>query len=55
MKNEVGLEAIHESLTILHIVTDGDGSLKVKKVEDFLDSQVHLSMRAALAAAHANK
>jgi len=58
MKNTAGLETTHESLSILHIVTDTDGSLKVKKVEDFLDSKVHLEMirsiEAAMMAAHAD-
>ena len=59
MKNSAGLETTHESLSIIHIVTNEDRSLKVKKVEDSLDSRVYLAnavvMATAVAAAHANK
>ena len=44
---------------IIHIVVDEDGSLKIKKIEDFRDSKVTLELRdamtAAIAAAQANK
>jgi len=44
---------------IVHTVTDEDGSLKIKKLESFFDSNVWSefmkSIRAAVAAAHANK
>jgi len=53
------METNYESLYILHIVTDENGSLKIKKLEDFRDSKVYLerrqSMGAAIAAAHARK
>jgi len=59
MKNSIGLKAAHESLLIAHIVTDEDGSLKIKKAEDFMDSKAYLefaqAMGAAIAAAGANK
>ena len=35
----MGLDTILESLFIVHIVTDDDGSLKIKKLEDFRDSK----------------
>ncbi len=58
MKNTVGLETAHESLFIVHIVTDDDGSLKIKQLEDFRDSKTYLelrkSMEEAIAAAQAN-
>ena len=44
---------------IVHIVADEDGSLKIKKLEDFRDSKVYSEIReamtAAIAAAQANK
>jgi len=59
VKNSVGIERAIESLSIVHFVTDEDGSLKVKKLEDFRDSKVHLeqreSMGKAIATAHTNK
>ena len=59
MKNRLGMEIINESLFIIHIVTDDDGSLKIKQLEHFRDSQVYLelkkSMGEAIAAAQANK
>jgi hypothetical protein len=55
MKNSVGMETTHETLFILHIVADEDGSLKIKRLEDFRDSKGYLELRQSVAAAHANK
>ena len=59
MKTSVGIDTTNESIFIIHIVADDDGSLKVKKIEDFRDSKVTLELRdammAAIAAAQANK
>ena len=59
MKNNVGLETTHESLFIAHIVTDDDGSLKIKQIEEFRDSKTYADLResmgAAIAAAQAKK
>ena len=59
MKNKLGIDTAHESMFIVHIVKDDDGSLKIKQVEEFRDSKVYLevskSMREAIAAAQANK
>ena len=59
MKNKLGIDTSHESMFIVHIVNDDDGSLKIKQVEEFRDSKVYLevskSMREAIAAAQANK
>jgi len=53
------METIHESLFILHFAPEEDGSLKIKKLEDFRDSKVYLeqgqSLMAAIVAAQANK
>ena len=58
MKSSVGIDVTNESIFIIHIVADEDGSLKIKKVEDFRDSKVSLELRdamtAAIAAAQAN-
>jgi hypothetical protein len=59
MNNSIGMETTHESLYIVHIVTDTDGSLKINKVQDFFDSKVYLECKKtigeAMAAAGANK
>jgi len=59
VKNPIGLETKHESLFTVHIVTDEDGSLKIKHLDDFRDSKAYLelsqSMEAAIAAAQAKK
>ena len=59
MKNRLGMDTVHESIFIVHIVTDDDGSLKIKQLEDFRDSKVYVELRKsmgeAIAAAQANK
>jgi hypothetical protein len=59
VKNSGGKEITIESLSIAHIVTDEDGSLKIKRVEEFFDSKTYLeftqSMGATIGAAAANK
>jgi len=44
-----------ESIFIGHIVTDGDGSLKIKQIEEFTDSKAHLDFVQATTAARARK
>jgi hypothetical protein len=53
MKNSIGVGSTHENLYIVHIVTDADGSLKVKKIEDFFDTKVYLEFKQGMAAAMA--
>jgi len=59
MKEPTGEETTQEVIYIAHIVTDEDGSLKIKQVEDFLDTNAYLefaqSMGPAIAATHSNK
>ena len=59
MKSPLGRDTTQETIFIAHIVADDDGSLKVKKLEEFRDSKVYLEIReamtAAIAAAQANK
>jgi len=59
MKNSIGAGTSHELISIVHIVTDDDGSLKIKKLEDFFDSKLYSeftqSIGAAIVAGNANK
>ena len=52
-KTLLGDEINRESIYILYIVTDEDGSLKIKQLEDFTDSKTHLDYIQAIAAANA--
>jgi hypothetical protein len=53
MKTSIGVGSTHESLIIVHIATDADGSLKIKKIEDFFDTKVYLEFKQAMTAAMA--
>ena len=59
MKSSLGIDTTSESIFILHTVADDDGSLKIKKLENFQDSktflEIHKALMAAIAAAQANK
>lgn len=46
---------IRESIFIGHIVTDEDGSLKIKQIEEFTDSKAYLDYIQAIEAAKAKK
>jgi hypothetical protein len=48
------MEIDREMLAIAHIVTDEDGSLKIKDLENFIDSKAYLDFSKAAAAAKAN-
>ena len=50
-KTSVGVDATLESIYISHIVTDEDGSLKIKQVEEFTDSKAFVEFIQALGAA----
>ena len=54
-KTSTGIENNRESMFIVHIATDKDGSLKLKQFEDFTDSKAELDYVQALAAARAEK
>lgn len=54
-KTSIGVDIHRESIFIAHIVTDEDGSLKIKKIEDFTDSKAHSDVLQATAAAEAKK
>jgi hypothetical protein len=57
VKNSHGIDTVCEALIIVHIVTDDDGSLKIKQVDEFRDSKAYSGMMqpvmGALAAAKA--
>ena len=46
---------IREAILIVHIATDEDGSLKIRQIEDFIDSKSHLDFIQAVAAVKAKK
>ena len=50
-KTSIGVERIRESIFIADIVTDEDGSLKIKNLEEFTDSKAELDFAQAIAAA----
>jgi hypothetical protein len=50
-KTSVGVEMTRESIIITDFVTDEDGSLKIKRTEEFTDSKVYLDFYQAIAAA----
>jgi len=39
-KSSFGLDSTYEAICILQVVTDDDGSLKIKQMEEFADSKV---------------
>ena len=49
-KTLTGVEYTRESIVINHIVTDEDGSPKIKRAEEFTDSKAELDFVQALAA-----
>jgi hypothetical protein len=51
----IGVEMNHESIYIAHIITDEDGSLKVKQLEEFTDSKVEYDFVQAMVAAGVKK
>ena len=54
-KTTFGVELNREAILIAHIVTDDNGSLKIKKIEEFVDSKSLLESVQALEAAIAKK
>lgn len=49
----IGVEMVRESIMIGQIVTDEDGSLKIKRIEEFTDSKSYLDLLKALGEAKA--
>ncbi|KAF9780786.1 hypothetical protein BJ322DRAFT_1081686 [Thelephora terrestris] len=54
-KTTLGVDLNRESIFIVHIATDEDGSLKIKALEDFTDSKTYLDFVKAVAAAKAGR
>ena len=50
VKTSIGVERVRETIFIGHIVTDEDGSLKFKRVEEFIDSKAELDFTQAVVA-----
>jgi hypothetical protein len=55
MKTSLGVEGTRESMCISRFVTDEDGSLKIKQLEEFTDSKAELDFVRAITAASAKK
>jgi hypothetical protein len=55
VKTSVGVEMNRESIFIADFVTDEDGGLKVKRFEEFTDSNAELGFAQAIAVAGAKK
>jgi hypothetical protein len=51
IKTSIGVEMNRESIYILDIVSDEDGSLKIKRMEEFTDSKAYLDFYQAVVAA----
>ena len=51
----LGVKMIREVILILQIVTDEDGSMKVKRAEEFTDSKSYLDFSKATAEAIADR
>ena len=54
-KTKIGVDGTFELINISHIVTEEDGSLKIKKMEDFVDSKSNIDIIKAYDAALAGK
>ena len=55
LENPYGLDTTCEAIYISHFVTDDDGSLKLKQIEEFTDSKVYSGIHKSLAEASASK
>ena len=55
MENPYNLDTKCEAVYIVHYVTDDDGSLKIKQIDEFTDSKVYPGVHKALAEAKARK
>jgi hypothetical protein len=50
VKTTIGIEKSRDTILIVHFVTDEDGSLKLIKREDFMDSKAELDFAQAVTA-----
>lgn len=51
----MGIDMNRESISIIHFVTDEDGSLKIKQIEEFIDTKTYFDFLQAVQAAKAAK
>jgi hypothetical protein len=42
------VEVLREAICIITIVTDDDGDLKILRIEEFVDSKIHIEVLQAL-------
>jgi hypothetical protein len=54
-KASIGVEMDHQKILIVTMVTDGDGTLGMKRVEAFEDSKATLKFAKAVAEARENR
>ena len=54
-KTSLGADQSRESIMIIQVVTDEDGSLKIGRLEEFTDSKVYLENLQAVSVAKASK
>ena len=54
-KTSIGIQMNHESILIVDMATDEDGRLKIKRVEEFVDSKLELDFIQAIAGVGAKK
>lgn len=52
---KIGIEMIREMILIAYIVTDDDGSLKIKQLDEFTDSKANVDFFKAVAEAKAGR
>ena len=55
IENPHGIDTKYEAIYITHFITDDDGSLKIKQIDEFMDSEVCSRVYKALAEAKARK
>ena len=55
VENLYALDTKCEAVYIGHFVADDDGSLKLKRIEEFTDSKIYSGVHQALAVAKAGK
>lgn len=55
IKTSIGVDLDREMILVAQVVTDEDGSLKIKESEEFTDSKAYLDFFKATAAAKADE
>ena len=52
-KTTVGVEMVYEAINIVEVSKDDDGTLKIKEIQEFIDSKSFLDSLQAIEAARA--